>query len=110
MRGERPRKAKKVNRSAGWTKSPPPHQSLTTGMIPDGKKAGPRLRDPASWLPLAAVAISRNLGSIFFTILVQSRAFVPPSLEISVTPLIVCSDFDAPSKNPKESKFLHLSV
>ena len=29
-------------------------------------KAGPRLRDSASWLPLAAGAISRNLGPVFF--------------------------------------------
>ena len=33
-----------------------------TGMV---KKAGPRLRDPALWLPLAAGAGSRNLGPSF---------------------------------------------
>ena len=30
------------------------------------KKAGPKLRDPVTWLPSAAGVISRNLGPIFF--------------------------------------------
>ena len=29
---------------------------------------GPELRDPASWLPLAAGVTSRNLGSIFLQV------------------------------------------
>ena len=39
----------------------------------EGEKSGPRLRDPAAWLPLAIGASSRNLGSIFLTIPVQPR-------------------------------------
>ena len=43
----------------------PAYQSLnSTGMI---QKAGPRLRNRGSWLPLAMGASSRNLGPIFLT-------------------------------------------
>ena len=45
-----------------------PCSGVCTGMV---KKVGPRLRDPASWLPLVAGASSYNLGPTYFTIPVQ---------------------------------------
>ena len=44
-----------------------------TGMA---KKAGPRLRDQASWLPLAVWMRSRNLVTSFSTIPVQAFSFL----------------------------------
>ena len=40
----------------------------------DGKKVGARLRDPASWLPLAAGASSHSLGPTFFTFSVNIQS------------------------------------
>ena len=67
-----PNGERKTPKSMGSTgrrnppKSPLSTQDGTSRNTEMVKEAGPRLRYPASWLPLAAGANSRNLGPIFF--------------------------------------------
>ena len=62
------------------------------------KKAGPKLRDPVSWLPSAAGVISRNLRPIFFTIISSQNylSFALSSWTIPPIKLFV-SDLGSPA-------------
>ena len=61
---------------------------LTGSSIGMVQKVGPRLRDPASWLSLAARTSSRNLGPIFSTISV-AKSHVKLATSMNKCPFVV---------------------